>query len=314
MRSRLLEPLFACNIGRAVTRDSYGNVAEQSMNMRWALKRAAKWAVELGMTASGGGIIYRRSAAFRKGYRILTYHGIADEPQDSYSVQTDHFRFHMAFLADHYRVVRLQDVARALKTGAAISPETIVVTFDDGYKECATVAGEILDALRIPVTFYIVTGILDGMIRVANRNYMSWDDVKTLAKAGFSIGSHTVSHRSLGGLPLDEVERELIVSKGRIQEEIGTPPAGLTYPYGTMRDFSPDIVSATERAGYMYAATAIHGLNHKGVNPFMLRRTSLTAGDGPRTFRMILNGCLDPWRLVDVWAFRFQRPTADGLS
>ena len=284
------------------------------MNTRWALKRAAKWAVEWGMAVTGGGIIYRRSAAFREGYRILTYHGVADEPKDSYSVRTDHFRFHMAFLADHYKVVTLEELAYTLKTGVSTPQETIAVTFDDGYKECSAIVAEILDRYRIPATFFIVTGILDGKTRAVGREYMSWDDVRTLVEAEFSVGSHTVSHRSLGELPLTEVEQELTVSRNRIQAEIGTLPAGLAYPYGTMRDFSPAIAGIAEKAGYLYAATAIHGLNYESDSTFVLRRTTLTAGDGPRTFRMILKGCLDPWRIVDKWAYRFQRPSSSGLG
>ena len=128
-----------------------------------------------------------------------------------------------------------------------------------------------------------------------------------MAAAGFSIGSHTVSHRSLGRLPAAEVESELVLSRRRIEEELGAPPAALSYPYGTLRDVSSPVAALARKAGYTCAVTAIHGLNHRGTNPYWLRRTSLTAGDGLRTFKMIMKGCLDPWYLVDRWGHKIQR-------
>ncbi|MBI5250907.1 MAG: polysaccharide deacetylase family protein [Desulfomonile tiedjei] len=284
------------------------------MNPRWVLKRAAKWVVEWGMTLCGGGIAYRRSAKFREGFRILAYHGVADTPLDSYTVQTDHFRYHMEYLSDNFRVVDLAELTQALKEGAKPPENTMAVTFDDGYKECAKSVAEILDRYRIPATFFVVTDILDGKIKSPSREFLSWDDVRALALAGFSFGSHTSSHHSLGALSFSEVMRELTESRNRIQEELGGAPVGLAYPYGTMRDFSPDVAAAAQRAGYIYAVTAVHGLNHKGCDPFTLRRTSLTAGDGARTFRMIMRGCLDPWQIVDRWGYRLQRPSAGGLG
>jgi peptidoglycan/xylan/chitin deacetylase (PgdA/CDA1 family) len=283
------------------------------MDFRWALKRGAKWATEWSMALSGGGIIYRNSPHFCRGGRILTYHGVADEARDSYSVASEHFRFHMAYISDHFKVVSLGELVRSLKTGAGLDGSTVAVTFDDGYKECGGFVAEILQRYRIPATFFVVTDILDGKIN-SNKEFLSWDDTKSMAGSGFYFGSHTVSHRSLGELPISEVTQELAISKKRIQEELGVAPDGLAYPFGTLRDFSPDVAAIAREAGYAYAATAIHGLNHQGCDPFLLQRTTLGAGDGPRTFRMIMKGYLDPWHLVDKWGYKLQRPNSSGLG
>jgi peptidoglycan/xylan/chitin deacetylase (PgdA/CDA1 family) len=259
------------------------------------------------MALSGAGFLYRRSGAFRSGYRILTYHKVADKPADSYSVRTDHFREQMAFLSDHFKVTDLAWLAREVCSGGEPSDRAIAVTFDDGYRETATFVREILERYSIPATFFVVTGILDRGGQSPGGPYLTWDHARELLKAGFSIGSHTVTHRSLGQLHEHEIEEDLAVSRDRIIQELGVPPLGLSYPYGTLRDFSPFISEASRKAGYEYAVTAVHGLNHAGCDPFTLRRTSLSAGDGLRTFRMILRGNLDPWALVDRWGYRFQR-------
>ncbi|AFM23502.1 putative xylanase/chitin deacetylase [Desulfomonile tiedjei DSM 6799] len=259
------------------------------------------------MTLSGAGMLYRASAAYRNGFRILTYHGVEDDPTDSYSIKSDHFRYHMAYLSDHYRVIDMSEYVECLNTGHDSGPNTIAVTFDDGYRESCTTVAEILQRHNIPATFFLVTDILDNGPPNPGREFLSWSEARAMVSAGFSFGSHTVSHRSLATLTSDQVVEELVTSGKRIEEELGVRPIGISYPYGTVRDIPSDIAAQASRAGYSYGVTALHGLNRIGLNPFLLRRTSITAGDGPRTFRMILKGNLDPWCVVDKWGYRLQR-------
>jgi len=278
----------------------------RSVTPRWALKRGLKWAVEWGAELSGWGLLYRQNATFQRGYRILNYHKISNEPRDSFTVRTDHFRAHMAYLSDHHPVTALAELTKSLMHGEPPDPGSVAVSFDDGYLEAATVVSEILDTYSIPATFFVVTGILDGEKANPGGPYLAWSHVKSMAASGLDIGSHTVTHRSLGSLDPASVLQELRHSRNRIMEELGTAPEGVAYPYGTVRDFSPTVLHAAKTAGYLYGATAVHGLNHWGCDPFRLNRTTLMAGDGPRTFRLIMRGCLDPWRLVDRWGYALQ--------
>ncbi|MCX5873102.1 MAG: polysaccharide deacetylase family protein, partial [Deltaproteobacteria bacterium] len=161
-----------------------------------------------------------------------------------------------------------------------------------------------------PASFFVITGVLDEKQKQRRPEYLSWEQVKDLKRGGFHIGSHTVTHRSLGNLTPQEVELELKESFDRLQTELGTPPDGLSYPFGTLRDFSETVVSIARSCRYPYAVTAIHGLNHRGCDLFQLQRTTITAGDGLKTLKMIMKGDLDPWLFVDRWGYRLQRPSS----
>jgi peptidoglycan/xylan/chitin deacetylase (PgdA/CDA1 family) len=276
------------------------------MTSRWLLKRALKWSVEWGMTLSGAGVLYRGTRYFQKGLRILTYHHVGDRPRDSFTIGTAHFRAHMAYLADHHPVVGLTELVARLACGPPPEPGTVALTFDDGYADAVAAVCPTLQHYSLPATFFVVTGSLDGA-KLPGGPFLTWRDVKQMVASGFAIGSHTVNHPSLGTLDERGIEHELAESRSRISDETGVPPAGLSYPYGTVRDFSSTVAAVAENVGYLYAVTAVHGLNHDGRNRFFLRRTTLTAGDNLRTFRMILNGCLDPWYFVDTWGFVWQR-------
>jgi peptidoglycan/xylan/chitin deacetylase (PgdA/CDA1 family) len=285
------------------------------MTARWALKRTLKWILECGMAFSGVGFLYRKSSLFRSGFRILTYHRVIDHPLTSHDLKTEHFRLHMAYLSDHHPVLGLSELVERLMQGPLPEPGSVAVTFDDGYRDAADTVATILNRYHIPATFFVIAGLLDANRRMNTKlgYFMTWDDARDLVSAGLTVGSHTVTHRSLGGIPLKEVEQELLISRKRIAEELGALPQELSYPYGTVLDVSEDIAAAARRAGYRCAVTAIHGLNRAACNPFLLGRTTLTAGDGPRTFKMILSGCLDPWVFVDRWGYRFQRQRGGGL-
>lgn len=282
------------------------------MNARWFLKRTLKWGVELGMAASGIGFMYRNTEAFRTGQRILTYHRVSKCPADSHSISIAHFRQHMAFLADHYPVVSLEQMVFGLTGHSPAVNRAVAVTFDDGYCEAATTVAEILLRYHIPATFFVITGVLDNQGWSQKNSHVDWQGVMDLHRAGFSIGSHATNHVSLGNLEESAVEHEMLNSFQRITAEIGEPPAGLAYPYGTRRDFTPETGRIARKVGYRYAATAVHGLNRPGCDPSTLRRTTITAGDGLKSFRMIMKGHLDPWVLVDRWAYRFQRTATDS--
>ena len=125
--------------------------------------------MEWGATLSGAALAYQRSGYFRSGFRILTYHGVRLDPDDSYTVSQRHFRMHMKHLSAHYPVTDLLTLVNGLAGGGILEPHSVVVTFDDGYEECATYVAEILDRYRVPATFFIATGPLDAGGRVRNR-------------------------------------------------------------------------------------------------------------------------------------------------
>jgi len=280
------------------------------LNFRWFVKRGLKWGLEWTTELSGAGILYRGSQYFHHGYRILTYHHIAKTPPDSHSLSIRHFQEHIAFLKDHYPIVSLPQLVSGLKNELELSKGSVCITFDDGYSEAVGAVGEILLKHNVNACFFVITGVLDGTQKPYGTRYMNWDDVRNLKKSGFGVGSHTVSHRSLGNLNPEEMEQELRDSYNRLLSELHTPPDGLSYPYGTYRDFSDLSIATAVKCGYPYAVTAIHGLNQAGCDLFRLKRTTITAGDGLKTIKMIMKGDLDGWRFVDEWAYRLQRTSS----
>src|SRR5438128_7460507 len=63
----------------------------------------------------------------------------------------------MSFLAANYCVVSMLEVLDAARTGAALPPRSVLVTFDDAYRDFAEHAWPILQRYRLPATLFVPT-------------------------------------------------------------------------------------------------------------------------------------------------------------
>src|SRR5262245_19719772 len=70
------------------------------------------------------------------------------------------------------------------------------------------------------------------LVESASSLMLDWDGVRTLAKRGVEIGSHTLSHPILSQVPLAAAEHELRASRERLEAEIGEQVIGFAFPNG----------------------------------------------------------------------------------
>jgi peptidoglycan/xylan/chitin deacetylase (PgdA/CDA1 family) len=103
---------------------------------------------------------------------------------------------------------------------------------------------------------------LDNLTENVNLNFdlysmMTWDDIRSCIQNGFSIGSHSYSHRNLSQVKEPELlETEISFSRQRILQETGIAPSVFTFPNGQYNDSSLKMV---EESGYSIAL--LHGIN-----------------------------------------------------
>ncbi|WP_233842624.1 polysaccharide deacetylase family protein [Dyella sp. 2HG41-7] len=105
----------------------------------------------------------------QKDLRILAYHRIMPLPDSAsfdfdlelISTTPERFRAQMLHVKQHFVPVRLSDVAAAINSGAALPPDAVAITFDDGYDDNYRIAYPILRELNIPATFFVSTGHID---------------------------------------------------------------------------------------------------------------------------------------------------------
>ncbi len=84
--------------------------------------------------------------------RVLTYHRVTDR-----SI----FEQHMRYLASHYNVASLSALLDAVAGRRALPPRSVMITFDDGYREVGDVAWPVLRRLGLGAVLFVPTAYPD---------------------------------------------------------------------------------------------------------------------------------------------------------
>lgn len=223
-------------------------------NNRWVLIMG--WAILLGGPLSAYASMVAQEVApevpERKEPIILVYHSVepkTDKPetamQKQYHVYPEVFRAQMEYLKNNgYAPIPMKVYLDYLNRGIEIPPKSVVITFDDGWKNQMMYAVPILKEFGYTATFYIVTG------SVGVRAYVTWDEIEELKKLGMDIQSHTHSHAHLTKIPEEKALEELRRSKKILEEKIQRPVRMIAYPY---YQYNPRVQELVREAGYTAA-------------------------------------------------------------
>ena len=106
---------------------------------------------------------------------------------------------------------------------------------------------------------------------LADKLYMTWEQVQELSNAGVEIGAHTRTHAILSTVSAEENLYEIDGSARAIEERLGHAPEVFAYPFGRSWDYGEDAKVAVSAAGCRYAVITHSGWNTAETNPLELR-------------------------------------------
>ncbi len=218
---------------------------------------------------------------------ILLWHHIAVSPIGSrYYVPPDTFDAELKLLHNWgYTTITTTELVQAITQGASLPPRPMLLTFDDGNEDNYTNAFPIMKK-------YGFTGVLYIVVQYMNTpNYMTMDQIKEMADAGWEIGSHSETHRDLVG-GTEDMRYEIVQSRQDLEDRLGVPILTFAYPFGQEDSAAGDYVHF---AGYIAAmgASGFSWDQGKG-NLFMLQRCEIKGSDDAKTFTRFLPWLGDP--------------------
>jgi peptidoglycan/xylan/chitin deacetylase (PgdA/CDA1 family) len=107
----------------------------------------------------------------------------------------------------------------------------------------------------------------------APRLMMTPEQVAHLAKDGFGVGGHTVTHPILTRLPLAEARVEIAGGKSDLEAIIGRSVTLFAYPNGAPgRDYTGEHVRLVRECGFEAAVTTAWGVAARQSDPYQLPR------------------------------------------
>ncbi|MEN3325768.1 MAG: hypothetical protein V7638_575 [Acidobacteriota bacterium] len=232
---------------------------------------------------------------------ILCYHGVTERsqrhPSDRYGlhIRADRFEKQLDYLRRHYQVISLGEFVKACQNKAQLPDYSVVITFDDGYRNFLTCALPRLLARNMYVSVFLITDRIQSDNRSQlnkwsesdDEKFLSWEEVKTLQQHGVEIGSHTCSHRKLSEIVPVEAERELTASHQTIAARLSQATMPLAFPYGSYSDAT---IAMTRKLPYTCALTTDAGTNGHASDLFLLRRNLIGDDDDEALFAARLSG------------------------
>jgi peptidoglycan/xylan/chitin deacetylase (PgdA/CDA1 family) len=235
---------------------------------------------------------------------VLTYHGVCSAPPDEWSVTPAQLRQHARWLAESCRPVPLLDIVRWCRGELTLPPGAVAVTFDDGLRDVLTEAVPILADFGIPATAFIAPGLIAGQPPDASyrptRPFLSWSEVKQLGRAGWTLGSHALTHPVLATLSADAASFELFESRRILAEVCEVAVTLLAYPYGTRRTVSPRDQTLAQAAGYEAAFLDMTAPLLPSSPLYALPRNKVLGTDSLAIVRASVQGRMDLWRLIEA--------------
>jgi peptidoglycan/xylan/chitin deacetylase (PgdA/CDA1 family) len=228
---------------------------------------------------------------------VLLYHRVNDDMRDSLTIGLEQFDDQMALLARRCRVVDIRDVVAGRVTRDTARP-IVAVTFDDGYRDNHDNAVPILLRRRVPAAFFVSTGKIDvdgafdhDLRRIGfGLPTMTWSQLRDMHSAGFTIGSHSVSHLDCGAASLDQVRSELRESRAALASRLGLDEVIFAYPFGGRENMTPQALEIVRAEGYAGCLSAYGGRNDGPIDPFNVRRIGISHNFGEWPFRARLEG------------------------
>ncbi|HEV7668834.1 MAG TPA: polysaccharide deacetylase family protein [Thermoanaerobaculia bacterium] len=227
---------------------------------------------------------------------VLAYHRIAESGPAGlapYRISQDAFAEQMAFLHDNgYAVLSLAQFRDAHVQGLNLPHRSVLLTFDDGYRDFAERALPMLEKHGFPAALFVVE---DRVGRVADWDsafgepeaLLDWADLRDVARRNVTIGSHTRTHPHLSELPAESAVAELSLSRTRMEAELGRPVTALAYPYG---DSNPLVATWAASCGYELAFTCREERSAFVDDRMLLPRITVYAQDDLASFASKLIG------------------------
>ncbi len=204
------------------------------MNIRWWLLFAACWCLPANAAV------------------VVLYHHVSNNTPKSTSISPAAFEAQMDYLADNnFTIVPLPELVEKLRKGEPLPDKTVAISFDDSYASVYESAYPRLKKRGWPFTFFVNTDSVGE-----SKLFVSWDQLREMAKHGATIANHTSTHTHLprnnpGESKSDyraRIRADIEKAQQKIKQEIGDAPMMLAYPFG---EYDVEVQQIAKKMGYI---------------------------------------------------------------
>ena len=198
-------------------------------------------------------------------YGIITimYHRFDENKYPSTNIRMPDFEKHIELIKNEGLIfINANDFEKNLKKNK--QKRKILLTIDDAFSSFYLNAWPVLKKNKIPFVLFVSTK------EVGNFNYMSWDQIREIAKEEFvHIGNHSHSHEYLIDMNKADIIKDINSSITIFKKEIGYNSRFFSYPFG---EYSIEFKEIIRDLGFKYAFGQHSGVVDETKDSFELPR------------------------------------------
>lgn len=181
---------------------------------------------------------------------ILLYHHVSSDTPPSTSISTAKFTDHMTLLDKEFNVISLPKLVSLLQQRLPVPDKSVVITFDDGFRNIQKNAHPVLKKFGFPYTIFI------NPVDVGQGDKLSWDELKALQDEQVTIANHFYDHRHLLDKRAYETESQwqedirtlMLKAEDELKRHLGTSHRLLAFPYG---EFNKEVQAVLQQEGFL---------------------------------------------------------------
>lgn len=215
---------------------------------------------------------------------ILEYSRIGEDSFSRTNISLSQFENHIRELkTPPYTVLSLKDALAAFEEKKPLPENTVILTFDGGYKESLESAMPILDKAGLPYTVFFAP-------KNASLNaeaFLNWKDIKQLAKKkNVTLGIHPDHYIRLAGKEGADIRASVNNAKALFREKLGYQAQYFAYPFGEYSKAYRDIIA---QSGFESAVSLNSGPAYEKSDLYALPRFAMSESFGAlERFRLIV--------------------------
>jgi peptidoglycan/xylan/chitin deacetylase (PgdA/CDA1 family) len=215
---------------------------------------------------------------------ILMYHQIEKETHEDLTVSFRNIEKQFEYLN------RKKYTSKFFSELTFLSKKTIIITFDDGYKNNYDYLPSLLKKHHLKATIFIPTKFIQGGYK--DYKMMTFEELRNLDKDYFEIALHSHSHQNFRNISAADAENDLKTNMKILEDEGIEYSKVLAYPYGKYPKKNPDkafLFSTLKKSGITYAVRIGNKVNYfPSKNPYELCRIDIKGTDSLIHFKLKL--------------------------
>lgn len=186
-----------------------------------------------------------------------------------------------------YTFITPSEFTSALSGKLKLPQKSIILSFDDGYKDFYTEVFPILKEENVKAVDYVIADFLN------RPNFMFSYQVQEIAKSPLiEVGAHTMDHVWLKGVSKETASYEIGKSRVDLQKLTGKPINSFAYPFGALDQQAVELV---RDSGFTNAVSTVPGDVHTPDTKYFLYRLRPGYRTGEELLAYLKQDTFKPW-------------------